>query len=253
MGVRVDLVLPVYNEAHVIADSIGRLRSFLSQNLADHEWRIIIADNASVDDTLQQSRRLAEEYEDVTVLHLGQKGRGRALKEAWLGSDAEILSYMDVDLSTELSHFRELLDPIAAGACDIAIGSRLAKDSRTTRSAQRELISRAYNLIVRTMMGSKIEDAQCGFKAVKRSVARRLLPLVEDTQWFFDSELLLLAEREGYRIRSVPVKWVEDPDTRVRIVSTARQDLQGLWRLRSGGLAAASRELARNRERAKDD
>ena len=229
---RVDLVIPVYNEAHVLEGSVQTVRAFLAERLKPHRWRIVVADNASTDATLAVAQRLAEAYPDeVGYIHLDEKGRGRALKAAWSSSDADVLSYMDVDLSTDLQAYPELVQHIINGY-DVAIGSRLLRSSQTTRSAKREAISRTYNLMIKLSHFSGISDAQCGFKAISPAAARVLLPLIENNEWFFDTELLLLAEKRGFRIREIPVTWVEDPDTRVNVVKTAMEDIRGLARLR---------------------
>jgi len=229
---RIDAVIPVYNEEHVLSQSVETLRAFLGERLKPHRWRILIADNASTDGTLKVAQALAERYpEEVAWLHLDQKGRGRALRAAWLASDADILSYMDVDLSTDLNAYPLLAQAIINGY-DIAIGSRLSSESMTTRSPRREFISRAYNLIIKASHFSHITDAQCGFKAISREAAHALVPLVQNQEWFFDTELLLLAEKFGYRIKEIPVQWVEDSDSRVNIMKTAMEDIRGLLRLR---------------------
>ena len=228
----VDIVIPVYNEEHVLARSVDTLRAFLRDNLP-HTWRVVVADNASTDGTLAVARGLAEQHPaEVAVVHLPQKGRGRALRAAWLGSEADVLVYMDVDLSTDLSALPPLVDGIAVEGYDVAIGSRLARGARTTRSLRREVISRVYNLLIKAIHFTRFSDAQCGFKAVSRQAARRLVPLIKNEEWFFDTELLILAEKGGYRIKDIPVRWVEDPDTRVKIASTVSEDIRGLLRLR---------------------
>ena len=161
---------------------------------------------------------------------------GRALRRAWLESDADVVSYMDVDLSTELEAFPALVDAIVVDGCHVATGSRLSKGSQTTRSPKREVVSRAYNLIIRAMHWTSLADTQCGFKALSREAAQLLVPLVVNNHWFFDTELLLIAKKRGFRIREVPVTWREDPDTRVKVVKTALEDLRGLARLRLGGI-----------------
>lgn len=226
----VDVVIPVYNEEHVLERSVCTLREFLAAEFS-HEWRIVVANNASIDGTLEVARRLAEKYPDVGYIHLDQKGRGRALRKAWLESGADIVSYMDVDLSTGLEAFPPLIDSLTQGY-DVAIGSRLSRKSATTRSLKRELISRCYNLMIKAVFFTRFSDAQCGFKAVTRKAVDELVPLIEDQAWFFDTELLLLATMKGYRIKEVPVRWVEDPDTRVKIAKTALEDIKGLLRMR---------------------
>jgi glycosyltransferase involved in cell wall biosynthesis len=209
---------------------VATLEEFLRQRCG-FPYEIIIANNGSVDRTLEIARQLARTRPAVRVLHLEQKGRGGALKRAWQESAAEVLSYMDVDLSTDLETFPELVE-VAEGGCDLAFGSRLLPGSRTVRSRRRELLSRGYNRLVKAILHARFSDAQCGFKALNRRAAQRLLPLVQDTGWFFDTELLVLAERLGYRLCELPVRWVEHPDSRVRILSTALGDLKGLFRLR---------------------
>jgi len=229
--VTVDITLPVFNEEKVLVQSVGTLRDFLQSGFP-HQWRLVIADNASVDSTLAVAKELALLYPDVTYIHLDEKGRGRALKKAWLESKADIVSYMDIDLSTNLSHFPPLIDALTKGY-DLAIGSRLMGASRIKRSLKREVLSRGYNLIVKAMFRTRFSDAQCGFKALTRKAVQALVPLVEDNKWFFDSELLILAEKKGYRIAEIPVEWVEDLDTRVKIIRTSLDDLKGLLRVRT--------------------
>jgi putative flippase GtrA len=231
-GVVLDLVVPVYNEERALADSVRRLHGYLADGFP---WptRITIADNASTDGTLRIAHDLADELSGVEVLHLEQKGRGRALRAAWTRSQAPVLAYLDVDLSTDLAALLPLVAPLVTGHSDLAIGTRLARGSHIVRGLKREVISRGYNLILRGSLRAGFSDAQCGFKAIRNDVARQLLPLVEDEAWFFDTELLVLAERSGLRIHEVPVDWVDDPDSRVDIASTALEDLRGIARVGS--------------------
>jgi glycosyltransferase involved in cell wall biosynthesis len=233
----VEIVVPVYNEHAVLESSIRRLHGYLSESFP-FSWRVLIADNASTDDTLAIARRLAHELPGVEVRHLDAKGRGRALRAAWSSSDAEVVCYMDVDLSTDLRALLPLVAPLLSGHSDLAIGSRLAWGARVTRSPKREFISRTYNRLLRAVLRARFSDAQCGFKAARTAVVRELLPDVRDEGWFFDTELLTLADRRRLRIHEVPVDWVEDADSRVDIVSTAVGDLRGVARL-----AAQSRVL----------
>ena len=224
-----DVVVPVHNEEVALTDSVQRLHRHLCG--LPYSFRITIADNASVDGTALVVHRLSHEYDEVQAVYLPEKGRGRALKLVWSSSLADVLVYMDVDLSTDLNALLPLVAPLLSGHSDLAIGSRLTRGSRTTRGPKRELISRGYNLILHGTLHARFSDAQCGFKAIRSDVARELLPLVHDTDWFFDTELLVLAERAGLRIHEVPVDWVEDPDSRVDILRTARDDLRGVARL----------------------
>lgn len=229
----VDIVVPVYNEAVDLERSVRTLVTYLSAALP-YSFRVTIADNASTDDTWAIAQRLVSELPEVAAVHLDEKGRGRALKQVWLASDADVVAYMDVDLSTDLAAVLPLVAPLVSGHSDIAIGSRLARGSRVARGPKREFISRSYNLILRTALQVSFSDAQCGFKAMRRDVAQELLPLVEDTNWFFDTEVLVLAQRAGLRIHEVPVDWIDDPGTTVNIVATATEDLRGVWRLLRG-------------------
>ncbi len=227
-----EVVIPVYNEERGLEASVERVLD----HLATLPWtfRVTIADNASTDGTAVVARRLAHTHDGVRVVHLAEKGRGRALRKAWLASDAAVLVYMDVDLSTDLNALLPLVAPLISGHSDLAIGSRLGHGSRVDRGPKRELISRCYNLLLRGTLRARFSDAQCGFKAIRADVAREVLPLVEDDAWFFDTELLVLAERAGLRIHEVPVDWVDDPDSTVDIVRTAVDDLRGIARLGRG-------------------
>jgi putative flippase GtrA len=242
-----DIVIPVYNEEIDLPGSIRRLHRYLADEVP-YASRITVADNASTDSTLAVAHALADELPDVDVIHLDAKGRGGALHEAWMSSDADVVAYMDVDLSTGLSALMPLVAPLISGHSDVAIGSRLAASSRVVRGPKREFVSRSYNLILKSVLGARFSDAQCGFKALRADVARQLLPHVVDTGWFFDTELLVIAERAGLRIHEVPVDWVDDPDSRVDIVNTAINDLKGCWRvgraLATGALPV--RELQRS-------
>ncbi len=246
----VEIVIPVYNEAADLERSIRRLTGFLDDALP-YRHQVTIADNASTDDTLAIAQRLSVDLDGVRVVHLDAKGRGRALKQTWLASDADVVAYMDVDLSTDLTALLPLLAALVSGHSDVAIGSRLARGSRVVRGPKREFISRTYNLILRGALAVSFSDAQCGFKAMRADVAQRLLPLVEDTNWFFDTELLVLAQRSGLRIHEVPVDWIDDPGSTVDIVATATEDLRGVWRLLRGlstgriPIGAVRAELAR--------
>jgi putative flippase GtrA len=226
----VEIVVPVHNEERTLAPSIRRLHEFLANDFP-LAWQIVIADNASSDATLAVARGLSAELDGVELLHLRAKGRGRALRAAWLASPARVVCYMDVDLSTDLRALLPLVAPLISGHSDVAIGTRLARDARVTRGPKRELISRSYNRLLRTLLRARFSDAQCGFKAVRTDVAKRLLPGVVDQGWFFDTELLVLAQRAGLRIHEVPVDWIDDPDSRVDIVPTAVGDLRGVVRL----------------------
>lgn len=228
---RVDLVIPVMNEAHVLESSIERVRHYLTESGFPHDWRIVIVNNGSTDATGDVAASLSASHPDVVCHQLQRRGRGLALRHAWTHSSADAVCYMDVDLSTELTHIQPLIAAILDQGFDVAIGSRLLPGSRTGRSLKREFISRAYNLIVRLAFHTHVKDAQCGFKAASRSAVERVVPRVVDDGWFFDTELLVLAEAEGMRINEIPVNWHEDPDSRVKLISTAIEDLKGILRV----------------------
>ncbi|MGH8996105.1 MAG: glycosyltransferase, partial [Acidimicrobiales bacterium] len=234
----VDIVVPVFNEAAQIEASTRALYDFVNREFP-LTARITIADNASTDGTWEKAVALANALVGVRAIHLDAKGRGRALRAAWSASDAAVVAYLDVDLSTGLDALLPLVAPLVSGHSDVAIGTRLAPGARVVRGPVREIISRSYNSLLRLTLRGRFSDAQCGFKALRRDVATRLLPLVEDQEWFFDTELLVVAERIGLRIHEVPVDWVDDPDSRVDIARTIRDDLRGVWRmLRRRGVAA---------------
>jgi putative flippase GtrA len=235
---QVDIVVPVRNEERDLAPSVRRLAGYLRDSFP-FSARITIADNGSTDATWAIASCLARELPGVRAVHMELPGRGRALRAIWSQSEADVLAYMDVDLSTDLNALLPLVAPLLSGHSDLAIGTRLARGSRVVRGPKREIISRGYNLLLRTLMGARFSDAQCGFKAIRRDQARALLPLTQDTGWFFDTELLVLAERAGLRIHEIPVDWVDDLDSRVDILATALADLRGMARL-GAGLARGS-------------
>ncbi|GAA2790805.1 bifunctional glycosyltransferase family 2/GtrA family protein [Streptomyces showdoensis] len=233
----------MFDEEKDLEPCVLRLHEHLSRTFP-YDFRITVADNASTDSTPEVARSLAARLPGVRSVRLEQKGRGRALRTVWSASEAPVLAYMDVDLSTDLNALLPLVAPLISGHSDLAIGSRLARSSRVVRGPKREFISRAYNLILRGSLAARFSDAQCGFKAIRREVAERLLPMVEDTGWFFDTEMLVLAERAGLRIHEVPVDWVDDPESTVHIVRTATDDLRGVWRV---GRALATGSLPLDR------
>jgi glycosyltransferase involved in cell wall biosynthesis len=226
----VEIVVPVYNEERDLERSVRRLRAYLD---ACFPFRatVTIADNASTDATQEIGERLAAAIPGVLYMRLSDKGRGRALAAAWLISRADVLAYMDVDLSTDLLALLPLVAPLVSGHSDVAIGSRLAPGARVRRGWKRELLSRCYNALLRVALGARFKDAQCGFKAIRAETARRLVPHVENRSWFFDTELLMLAQHAGLRIVEIPVDWDDDADSRVKIIPTAMEDLRGVWRL----------------------
>jgi glycosyltransferase involved in cell wall biosynthesis len=236
MATTVDIVIPVLNEEVALPVCIEKLIAFTS-DYPERDWRIVVADNGSTDRTTDIAIELSERHSNISLSRLEQRGRGRALKKAWSESDADVRLYMDVDLSTDLQSLPPLVAAIADDGYEVAIGSRLIKDSEVIdRTVKREITSRGYNVMIHFFFPlTKWKDAQCGFKAISRRTAENILPLAKDNAWFLDTELLLLAGKAGYGIKEIPVHWEDDPDTRVKIVSTAWEDVKGLLRLRFKG------------------
>ena len=226
-----NIVIPVYNEEKELASSVKTLHSFLSEHLTGFEWTITVADNASIDNTLAIAKKLAGQLKHVTFVHLVQKGRGRAVKKVWSESGADVVAYMDVDLSSDLKHFPPLVQSLLRGY-DIAIGTRNLSGSRVYgRSMLRSFTSKTYITLMKLVFWVHFSDAQCGFKAVSKEIVQNVLPYVDDNEWFFDSELLIVSERLGFRIYEEPVTWVDNPGSTVRVLKTAIGDLKGMWRL----------------------
>lgn len=228
----VDVVIPVYNEVKVLEQSVNRTLELFDAH-PNFDWRIVVADNGSTDGTGKLAQELETRDQRVHALLLSIKGRGVALRKAWTNSEADVVAYMDVDLSTDINQLPKLVSMVADGGCDVAIGSRLAKGSKTDRQLKREITSRGYVMMIRaTFPKLRISDAQCGFKAVSRHTADTIVPKIENRMWFFDTELLILAHQAGLRICELPVRWVEDRDSKVHIVKTAMEDIRGLVRMR---------------------
>lgn len=247
----VNITIPVHNEERILKDSLTKIINFLTGNTKAEasdwivvdilpqtiNWEIAIAENGSTDKTFEVAVQLYEQFNlafpniQIKIFHIDKPGRGRALTEAWLKSNAQILSYMDVDLSANLKDYPKLIKPLIDNKADISIGCRLTKGAQVKRSIKRELMSRIYNLLVRTFLKLPIKDTQCGFKAIKSEAARQLLPLIQNNNWFWDTELLWLATQHRFKITEIPVHWIEDPDSRVKILPTVIEDLKGILRL----------------------
>jgi putative flippase GtrA len=230
---QVEIVIPVRDEERDLGPSIRRLREYLTDHFP-FDAMVTIADNGSTDGTWARALDLADEFAAVRAVRIERPGRGGALRSIWSHSEADVYAYMDVDLSTDLNALLPLVAPLLSGHSDVAIGTRLVRGARVIRGPRREIISRCYNLLLHASLGTRFSDAQCGFKAIRADAAGALLPLTADTGWFFDTELLVLAERAGLRIHEVPVDWIDDPDSRVNLVAAALADLRGIARLGTG-------------------
>jgi len=227
----IEIVVPVHDEEATVERNVEALLAYMRREFP-FRFSVVVADNASTDSTPAIATALAAQHDEVSSLRLERKGRGLALRTAWLASSADVLSYMDVDLSTNLESFLPLVAPVLSGHSELAIGTRLSHGANVRRRVKRELLSRGYNALIHAAFRAGFSDAQCGFKAIRADVARELVPRVRDDGWFFDTELLLLAERRGFRVHEVPVDWIEDLDSRVDLPSTVAGDLRGLWRMR---------------------
>lgn len=222
------IVLPVYNEENTIKDSVRKIVGFLDNR---YDFEILIVDNGSTDKTLEKAKKLCEDYSGIKCIHIDKKGRGRALRKAWSESNADIFSYMDIDLSTDLSAFPRLIEEINNGY-DIAIGSRHIKGAKVYRSFRREILSRGYNILLKLFFGVNFSDAQCGFKAVNKRIVEEVIPDVKDQEWFFDTEMLVIAEKKGFRIKEVPVYWEENRESKVKVFKTIFDYMTSIFRLR---------------------
>lgn len=227
----VEVALPVYNEEKELEVNTLKLHSFLQKTYGKRCFKITIADNASTDNTLKIAKKLSAKYKEIDFLHLLEKGRGRAIKKVWSKSFASVLSYMDIDLSTNLSGFPSLVEAIVKKNYDLAVGSRLLKTSKIyNRPLLREILSRGLNIIIKTLFLTRFSDAQCGFKALSGK-RKSILDNIKDNEWFFDSELLIVSEKSGLRIFEQPVVWIDNPGSTVRVLGTVTGDFLGLLRL----------------------
>lgn len=226
----VNVTLPVLNEEGCLKQNVSKISKFLlSCNWPGSE--IVIADNGSSDSTSHIGLQLAKNLPNVKYLRLNERGRGRALKAAWSASGAQVVTYMDIDLSTKLEHLPEIVNPILSGKVDFVTGSRLLIDSRIQRSLRREILSQGYSILVQTVGKVRMKDYQCGFKACSKSAVVSLLPKIKNNNWFFDTELLLKAHWNGFKVLETPIEWMEDPDSRVKIIPTVVENLKELRRL----------------------
>jgi len=233
---KVLIVLPTYNEEKIVEESTLKVLEFSQKNLKNYDWQILIADNGSSDKTLEIAEKLSKEHKKILFFHIPEKGRGYALKKAWSEFEADIYTYMDIDLATDLNAFPLLVKAIDEENCDLAIGSRLKKESRVERSLKREITSRVYNLLLKIFFKPSFSDAQCGFKAISKKIAQEILPKVKNNNWFFDTELLILSEKMGFKIKEIPVEWVEKRigtrKSTVKILATIWEDIKGMVELK---------------------
>ena len=227
-----DIIFPAFNESKILNRSVSTLHKFLVKRITI-DWNIIIAENGSSDRTLEIARSLSRQYSNVIVRSYKKSGRGGAIKDCWLKSNADLVCYMDVDLSTDLEALPLSLNLLEIHDYDLLIGSRLLPDSKVFgRSFKRDLISKSYSFLFRKFLGTKFRDAQCGFKLAKRESIIKILTKVKDNGWFFDTELLYRSENMGLKIKELPVIWRDDRDSKVKILPTIVNDLIGLLRIK---------------------
>jgi glycosyltransferase involved in cell wall biosynthesis len=227
----VDVGLPVFNEEAALRRSVELLHGYLESS-ATFRWRIVVIDNGSTDRTAALAMELGRELDGVELLQLGSRGKGRALRRLIETSEADIVSYMDIDLSTNLVYHGLLIEGIRCGY-DICFGTRLMQGSLTRRSLRREIVSRVFNRLVQLAFGAKFSDASCGFKAFRRDTVKALLPLIGSDSWCFDVELLLVAERNGMRLFEIPVEWIEGGQSKVELPKVTAEYLRELLRIRA--------------------
>ncbi|MFH1412596.1 MAG: glycosyltransferase [bacterium] len=206
----IDICLPVYNEQNILQKNTLHIFEFCKKQNWPFDWQIVIIVNGSVDKSLQIAKELAGNYLQIIAVNYEASGKGNAIKEYGLISKADIMVYMDIDLSTDLKDLPELIEQITKHDYDLAIGSRLMPGSITKRSFLRELISRSYNLLSRILLNNNISDMQCGFKAVRITVFHKVAAYIQDTKWFFDTELVVFTKLLNYAIKEVPVNWSEN-------------------------------------------
>ncbi len=232
---RILIAIPVYNEESILAENAIKLYDFLKKNIFD-DWQIIIADNNSIDQTGKIGQDLEKSLGGIKYLHIPQKGKGRAIRAAWESVNSDIYVFMDADLATDLSTLPDLISAIGRENYDLAAGARFHKDSKVKRSLLRKFISRAYRFILRLALRSKIKDAPCGFKAVNYKVIKNILPQIKNNEWFFDTEMIVLAEKQNYRVKEIPVIWTEHKKigrrSRVSFLKVSLGYLKEIWRLK---------------------
>ncbi|MCX6745528.1 MAG: glycosyltransferase [Candidatus Parcubacteria bacterium] len=231
------IVIPSYNEELVIENTLLKLAAYAQQFLTDYDYQIIAADNKSTDKTKEKARQLLAKINRLAYLFIEQKGKGLAIKRTWqkYQDDFDFFVFMDADLATDLSALLPLISALAKENYDLAIGSRNLKDSKIQRSLWRRFFSFGYGLLAKLILGTKISDSTCGFKAVNKKVVQEIMPLVKNQTWFFDSELVFLAEKKGFKIKEIPVCWAEPrklDKSKVNVLKVSSQYLKELLRLR---------------------
>ena len=233
--VTVSVVLPAYNEADKLEGAVTKLSQALEEYGCPYE--IIIAEDGSTDGTAEHAEELAQKLSHVKHIHREKRlGRGTALNNAFRQSSGEVLVYMDLDLASDLKSLKPLVEAITVEGYDFATGSRMMAESKAERTFSRSLSSKTYNFLVRHMLGSKLRDHQCGFKAFKKEPLMQLIDTVEATHWFWDTEIMVRAYRQGFKVKEIPVEWKSGKGTKVNLFkdswSMFRQIMNLWWKLK---------------------
>ena len=231
-----EVTIPVLNEADTLVRQVETLHAFLDEHFPDpDQWRIVIADNGSMDDTRELAQDLSRDYDRIGWVSVPRRGVGLALKTSWGQSQADIVGYMDLDLATDLPHFLEAYQAIAVAQYDLVYGTRLHPRSRVIgRPFKREVASRVFNFILKAYLGARFSDGMCGFKFLRRAILPDLLAGgARSDGWFFSTELLTVAEWQNRKLFELPVRWTDDvSSSRVEILPLARQYLRAMAELR---------------------
>lgn len=232
-----DVTIPVLNEAATLRRQVAALRVFLSDRFpTPGQWKIVIADNGSTDETRQIAADLSEEYPEVRLVIVPRRGVGLALKTSWTQSTADIVGYMDLDLATDLSHFSEAFGVLAEDRADLVYATRLHPRAKVIgRTLKREISSRVFNQLLRTYLGVGFSDGMCGFKFLKREILPELMAHgAENDGWFFSTELLTVAEWRGFHLHELPVTWTDDAaSSKVKVLPLAMRYLRDMRQLKT--------------------
>lgn len=232
----VEFCLPIYNEEKIIEKNVLKIVNFCKEKNLPFNWRVIIVNNGSKDNSLAISQKLSADNKQIGYTTILEPGRGQALKKYWLTSNADVVAYMDADLAVSLNNIIDLINPFVNNEADLVIGSRMMPGATIKRSFIRELISQSCNILYRLIIGNNISDTQCGFKAIKTEVFKKIAPYIEDNKWFFDTEIISFTHHLGYKIKEVPVNWEEnrydERKSKVNLLKDSFIHLKNLLRLK---------------------
>ena len=228
--VDVSVVLPAYNEADKLEGAVTKISQALKETR--YVYEIVIAEDGSTDGTAERAEELTQKFPYIKHIHREKRlGRGTALNNAFKQCNGKVFVYMDLDLATDLKYLKPLIDAITVEDNDFSTGSRMLPESKVERSLSRSISSKTYNFLVRHMLGSNLKDHQCGFKAFKRDPVLALLDDVEATHWFWDTEIMVRAHRQGYKIKEIAVEWKSGRDTKVNLLKDSWDMFQQIMRL----------------------